>query len=298
MDPFGHHHHHHHRRDDDREDEFPPPGRRYDEPPPPHVSHVYHASHEGGGSEPTYGRPDYPPPQMDNTYGRPDNYGRPNYGDPPPPRSDYYEGPPPPQPQTGYPSVEHVSHESESVRDDDRHHRFQPHVPSFFHHQTSSDPELMEKPSFRVYTKADTDYSLTIRDGKVVLASNDPSDPFQHWYKDERYSTKVKDEEGFPSFALVNKAAGLAIKHSIGAAHPVQLVPYDPNHLDASILWTESRDVGDGYRAIRMVNNINLNMDAWNADKAHGGVRDGTTVALWEWWKGDNRNQHWKIVPY
>lgn len=78
----------------------------------------------------------------------------------------------------------------------------------------------------------------------------------------------------------------------------VQLAPYDPSVLDASILWTESRDVGDGYRAVRMVNNINLNLDAWNADKEHGGVRDGTIVALWEWWKGDNRNQHWKIVPY
>ncbi|KAM3265975.1 ricin B-like lectin EULS3 [Capsicum annuum] len=307
--PFGHHHHGHHRRDDDREDEFPPPGRRppsaYDEPPPPQVSHVSHTSHVGGPPpmESTYGRSNYPPPPMEDNYGR-SNYPPPpsmgeNYGgsyNRPPPMSDYYEGPPPPQPpppSSGYSSVEHVSHESESV---DRH-RFQPHVPSFFHHQTS-DPELIDKPSFRVYTKADTNYSLTIRDGKAVLARFDPSDPFQHWYKDERYSTKVKDEEGFPSFALVNKAAGLALKHSIGASHPVQLAPYDPSVLDASILWTESRDVGDGYRAVRMVNNINLNLDAWNADKEHGGVRDGTIVALWEWWKGDNRNQHWKIVPY
>lgn len=252
--------------------------------------------------EANYGRPHYPPPPMD------DNYGRTNYPPPPreesyggsynrpPPMSDYYDAPPPPQPApptSGYSSIEHVSHESESV---DRH-RFQPHVPSFFHHQTS-DPELMDKPSFRVYTKADTDFSLTIRDGKVVLCRHDPSDPFQHWYKDEKFSTKVKDEEGFPSFALVNKAAGLALKHSIGASHPVQLTPYKPHVLDASVLWTESRDVGDGYRAVRMVNNIGLNLDAWNADKDHGGVRDGTIVCLWEWWKGDNRNQHWKIVPY
>ncbi|KAJ8574334.1 hypothetical protein K7X08_026139 [Anisodus acutangulus] len=210
MDPFGHHHH---RRDDDnREEEFPPPGRRYDEPPPPpQVSHVYHTSHLGGpppmNMESNYVRPNYPPPQMDNNYGRPNqpqmdnNYERPNYGGSYSPPSDYS-------------SVEHVSHESESVHDD-HHHRFQPHVPSFFHRQTSSDPKLIDKPSFRVYTKADTNYSLTIRDGKVVLASNDLSDPFQHWYKDERYSTKVKDEEGFPSFALVNKAAGLVIKHSL-----------------------------------------------------------------------------------
>ncbi|XP_055818691.1 ricin B-like lectin EULS3 isoform X2 [Solanum dulcamara] len=270
--PFGHpnHGHHHHRREND--EEFPPPGHRppssYDEPPPPpQVGHVFHTSHVGGPPpmEANYGRPHYPPPPMDDSYGR-TNYPPPpmeeNYGgsyNRPPPMSDYYEAPPPSQPQpptSGYSSVQHVSHESESV---DRHHdrhRFQPHVPSFFHHQTS-DPELMDKPSFRVYTKADTNYSLTIRDGKVVLASNDPSDPFQ-----------------------------------------VQLTPYNPDVLDASILWTESRDVGDGYRAIRMVNNINLNLDAWNADKEHGGVRDGTTVALWEWWKGDNRNQHWKIVRY
>jgi hypothetical protein len=44
----------------------------------------------------------------------------------------------------------------------------------------------------------------------------------QHWYKDMRHSTKVKDEEGHPAFALVNKATGLAIKHSLGQSHPVR----------------------------------------------------------------------------
>lgn len=43
----------------------------------------------------------------------------------------------------------------------------------------------------------------------------------QHWFKDEKYSTRVKDQEGFPAFSLVNKATGEAIKHSIGATHPV-----------------------------------------------------------------------------
>lgn len=43
----------------------------------------------------------------------------------------------------------------------------------------------------------------------------------QHWIKDEKYSTRVKDEEGLPSFALINKATGQAMKHSIGATHPV-----------------------------------------------------------------------------
>ncbi|RRT72850.1 hypothetical protein B296_00034054 [Ensete ventricosum] len=158
----------------------------------------------------------------------------------------------------------------------------------------------------RIYTKAEPNYSLSIRDGEVVLAPNDPLDDYQarrtnghspciHWYKDMRYSNQVKDDEGFPSFALVNKVTGEAIKHSIGAKNPVRLIPYNPDYLDESILWSESNDTGRGYRCIRMVNNIRLNFDAFHGDKDHGGVRDGTTVVLWEWLKGDN--QMWKIVP-
>lgn len=45
----------------------------------------------------------------------------------------------------------------------------------------------------------------------------------QHWVKDEKYSTEVKDQNGFPSFSLVNKATGQIMKHSVGATHPVCL---------------------------------------------------------------------------
>lgn len=48
----------------------------------------------------------------------------------------------------------------------------------------------------------------------------------QHWFKDMRFSTKVKDGEGMPAFALVNKATGLAVKHSLGQSHPVILYFY------------------------------------------------------------------------
>ncbi|KAF0903554.1 hypothetical protein E2562_027980 [Oryza meyeriana var. granulata] len=41
------------------------------------------------------------------------------------------------------------------------------------------------------------DYSLAVRDGK-------------HWVKDMKYNKRVKDEEGYPSTALVNKATGKA----------------------------------------------------------------------------------------
>ena len=76
----------------------------------------------------------------------------------------------------------------------------------------------------------------------------------------------------------------------------VRLIPYNPDFLDESILWTLSHDTGENFRTIRMVNNIRLNVDAFNGDKDHGGVHDGTTICLWEWAKGEN--QRWKIVPY
>jgi hypothetical protein len=75
----------------------------------------------------------------------------------------------------------------------------------------------------------------------------------------------------------------------------VQLIPYNPDVLDESILWTESKDLGDGFRAVRMVNNTHLNVDAFHGDKKSGGVHDGTSIVLWKWNKGDN--QRWKIIP-
>jgi len=155
---------------------------------------------------------------------------------------------------------------------------------------------LPPQPTVKVYCRANPNYAMTIRDGRVVLAPANPKDEYQHWIKDMRWSTSIKDEEGYPAFALVNKATGEAIKHSLGQSHPVRLVPYNPDFLDESVLWTESRDVGNGFQCIRMVNNIYLNFDAFHGDKDHGGVHDGTAIALWKWCEGDN--QRWKIVPW
>lgn len=175
-------------------------------------------------------------------------------------------------------------------------HRHHPQGPSASHHIPHPDlGELAHKPTVKVFCKADPNFHLTIRDGKVVLAPADPADPFQHWYKDEKFSTRVKDSVGFPSFSLVNKATGQAIKHAIGGSHPVQLTMYKANHLDESILWSESKDTGEGYRSIRMINNIKLNVDAFKDGNKHA-VHNGTVVGLWEWKNGDN--QRWKIVPY
>ncbi|KAL6511737.1 hypothetical protein OROGR_021334 [Orobanche gracilis] len=257
--PHGNHPHHHHHHDRRDEEDCAPPA-----PPNP--------QYFPGGNE--Y----HPPPQVYHTSHMvpgPESY-------PPQPPPNFAVYPPPPPPTVGNPH---------------HHNPHTPHFPPVIHHHTHHVvDEFANRPSVKMYCKAETNYSLTIRDGKVILARSNPSDPFQHWVKDEKWSTRVKDEEGFPSFALINKATGQAMKHSIGATHPVQLVDYNPNVLDESILWTESKDLGDGHRAIRMVNNIRLNVDAFNGDKNHGGVHDGTKIVLWEWKKGDN--QRWKIVPH
>ncbi|KAH9610676.1 hypothetical protein KSS87_008473 [Heliosperma pusillum] len=286
--PHGHVNHHshhqnsHHDDDNHRNNIYPPPPPPFTHspfPPPPPFTH-------GGGV--------YPPP--------PPSYGGGVYPPPPPPQP-HVESPnypPPPQPP---------QHSSS--------HHFHPHIPSFIgshlHHGGPDDhgssthshgPEfgpgmglgqLVNKPSHKINCKAGGErYAVGIRDGKVVLMHPDHTNPTQHWYKDEKYSTKVKDKDGHPSFILVNKGTEQAVKHSV-SCHPVQLAPYRPDVLDESVLWTESRDLGSGFRTIRTVNNVHLVMDAWNADKDHGGIHDGTVLALYETWKGDNQNQQWKF---
>ncbi|GJN33450.1 hypothetical protein PR202_gb22052 [Eleusine coracana subsp. coracana] len=203
---------------------------------------------------------------------------------PPPPAYGGYPGPPPPaaqqDPGYGYRPPAPGGYAPPPVPQDPGYGNA---VPGAGYGGYSNLPRaLASESTVRIYCKADDGYSLTLRNGTVCLAPTNPRDDFQHWVKDMRHSTSIKDEEGYPAFALVNKVTGEAIKHSLGQSHPV--------------MWTESRDVGDGFRCIRMVNNIYLNFDAFHGDKDHGGVHDSTTVVLWEWAKGDN--QRWKIVPW
>ncbi|ONM60499.1 hydroxyproline-rich glycoprotein family protein [Zea mays] len=149
------------------------------------------------------------------------------------------------------------------------------------HHNQPAPPASGPNQVFKIFCRANENYCLAVRDGAVVLAPVNPKDDHQHWYKDMRFSTRVTGE---------------ALKHSTGQGHPVKLVPYNPDYQDESVLWTESRDVGNGFRCVRMVNNIYLNFDAFHGDKAHGGVHDGTEIVLWKWCEGDN--QRWKILPW
>ncbi|KAL7595403.1 hypothetical protein Lser_V15G28744 [Lactuca serriola] len=240
-------------------------------PPPPQPAHHLPTHHQPSPPPPQHHAPSHhqpsPPPPQHHAPAH-------HQPSPPPPQpshhvtSHHQPSPPPPQPAA---IVHHVSHQTT--------------------HQT---PKYTDnKPTVRFYSKIKTNYSLTIRNGEVVLAPTNPSDHHQHWIKEEKFSTRVKDEEGFPSFALVNKATGQALKHATGAAKPVQLTEYNPDKLDESVLWTQSKDLGDGFHAVRMVNKIKLNVDASIGDT---GIHDGTKILCWEWTKGDN--QRWTTAPF
>nr|ABK27004.1 unknown [Picea sitchensis] len=249
------------------------------------------------------------------------------------PEPGYYPPPPPPQP---YSQVEHHAHQPFSQGEEPHAHQGFGHVIHHESHHPFQRPECetpsgsfprpscgssensFTRPGYgppggsfprperepvlprgqvvRVFTKANPDFSLAIRNGSAVLVHANAHDKHQQWVNDETYSTKVKDEANCPSFSLVNKATGQALKHGLGETQPVLLTEYQLNTFDESILWTMSGDMGQGYRTIRLVNNIHLNLDAFHGDKKSGGIKDGNPVVLWSWKKGDN--QLWKIVPY
>ncbi|TKW33780.1 hypothetical protein SEVIR_2G261900v4 [Setaria viridis] len=147
---------------------------------------------------------------------------------------------------------------------------------------------LEAEPTCRIYCKADESFSVTICDGAVCLAPTDPNDVYQHWIQDKRPGNMIKDQDGYPVFALVNRVTGDAIRGSERDGRSTKLVPYNPFYLDVSVLWTTSWDMGQGFRCIQMVDNIFLKFDTF-----HG---DDTSVVLSHWREGDNLQ--WKIVPW
>ncbi|XP_025879441.1 ricin B-like lectin R40C1 [Oryza sativa Japonica Group] len=143
---------------------------------------------------------------------------------------------------------------------------------------------------FRIQCRASDVLRLTIVNGEVILGKSDPRDDRQVWHKDAKYSAGIKDEAGRPAFALVNKATGDALKHSLGYC-----CPFEPGYLDESVLWTASVDVADGYRRIHMMNNADYIFDAEEDTPQYGGARDGTRLILFRWNEG--LNQIWRMVP-
>lgn len=67
--------------------------------------------------------------------------------------------------------------------------------------------------------------------------------------------------------------------------------------MDGSIIWSLGRkDEGHGFKGLRAVTNIHLNLEAANADKAHGGVRDGNRLLVSTWLGQENFK--WKVQTF
>ncbi|KAJ4762089.1 Ricin B-like lectin R40G3 [Rhynchospora pubera] len=133
-------------------------------------------------------------------------------------------------------------------------------------------------------------FNLTIRNDTVMLAPADPTkDKNQVWVKEISYAKQVKDQDGNPAFALVNKATGKAIKHGFGAGYEVKLGPFDRNNLDPSLLRTESEKEA-GFREIRMQSNTSAVFHAFYVSK-----QDSDKALLYtQRPKTDSNDQRWK----
>ncbi|MDK2413575.1 hypothetical protein QHH03_31270, partial [Aphanizomenon sp. 202] len=68
---------------------------------------------------------------------------------------------------------------------------------------------------------------MTVRNGEVVLALADADDISQHWIKVDEWGNQLKDEAGFPAFALVSKANLKALKHGNQEWDKVELSYYN-----------------------------------------------------------------------
>eukprot|EP01018_Ginkgo_biloba_P031268 Gb_02957 [translate_table: standard] len=179
------------------------------------------------------------------------------------------------------------------------------HNPFGHHHEHQVPPQAayggqhagpVQGETVKIYCEANPDFYLAQRNGSVVMAPANESDPSQQWIMDTSWGVKVKDEAGFPAFALINKATGQALRHGPAHNEKVNLGPYHPDDLNEAVLFTQSADVGKGYQCIRPVNNIHLNLEAGVEDDKHGhGLREGAEVSLYKWNKKEN--QKWKISP-
>ncbi|EFJ38108.1 hypothetical protein SELMODRAFT_270227 [Selaginella moellendorffii] len=155
------------------------------------------------------------------------------------------------------------------------------------------DRSLHHLPKYSLVTKAGEGYSVSARGDGVVLAPSNPSDGRQQWIKDDWWGSKLKDSLGQPAFVMLNVATQHALSHAPGEGQQVSLAKFVPNLLNQDILWTK-QEVGHGWFAVRPANNVKVTMDAFRADKKHGGPSDGTKVVVFKW--SDQENQHWKFT--
>ncbi|KAL3687363.1 hypothetical protein R1sor_013672 [Riccia sorocarpa] len=145
-----------------------------------------------------------------------------------------------------------------------------------------------------IYCENNPNFRLSMRPDGVVLAFKNPEDPNQQWFKID-VGDKFKDQEGSPGFVLVNKGTGQALRHGTELGDAVVPQTYQPDSVDSALLWSQGKDEGKGYHAVRPVTNIHLNLDADHGDKKHGGVKEGNRLIVHKW--NEQNNQLWKIAP-
>lgn len=158
-------------------------------------------------------------------------------------------------------------------------------------------PAPVKGPTYRVACIDDINFSMSIKDGKVILAKANPNDDYQHWYKDDKHGSTVKDAFGNPAFSLINKVTGQVIKKPLELGQPLLLAPYNASDLDKTVLW--------GWNATRNGPFAILNVmeDAYSLKydfTADGGAKDGVQIIARSWIKSDpdDRSQQWIINPY
>ncbi|MFS7927288.1 putative ricin B-like lectin [Helianthus anomalus] len=134
-------------------------------------------------------------------------------------------------------------------------------------HKNEPETYLNNKSTHRVYCKDKTDHSLSICEGKVILAPTNPSDSHQ--------VTVYWCSLSYTMFSLY-----LLVK----------LREYNPKVVEKSVLWSMGRNLGDGYWAVRAADNIHLNLTAHNTDLY------ATDIVFWKWDSTDN--QMWTIASY
>ncbi|XP_038724506.1 ricin B-like lectin EULS3 [Tripterygium wilfordii] len=148
--------------------------------------------------------------------------------------------------------------------------------------------------TFRIFTLANPNLSMSIRNDKVILATTNPNDPNQEWYKYEKYVQGEMDKMYYKAFALVSKGTSQAIKHTTGHVQHVELVHFNPNYVDNSLLWIKGADFVEGNSpiwSIWMLNNLDLVLAA---EATNTKVFDWTLIKMLKW--NDEVNQLWSTV--
>ncbi|KAJ3697101.1 hypothetical protein LUZ61_000806 [Rhynchospora tenuis] len=153
----------------------------------------------------------------------------------------------------------------------------------------ANDQQVISK-TVAISCRSKEGFNLTIRNDTVMLALADPTkDKHQVWVKEISYAKQIKDQDGKPAFALVNKATGKAIKHGFGAGSQVLLAPFNRNYLDPSLLWTES-EKETGFQEIRMQSNTSAVFHAFYVNK-----QDSDKALLFlQGSKNGSNDQRWK----